>query len=55
MKNFLVKLRTEANKAYPAPGIVGPPVGVGEPESRGFARKTASRYSALQMSEKMNK
>ena len=51
VKNFLVKLRTEANKAYPAPEIVVAPAGVGNPEARRLERETAARDSALQMSE----
>ena len=51
VKNFLVKLRTEANKAYPAPEIVVAPAGAGDPEARRFERETAARDSALQMSE----
>ena len=51
MKNFLVKLRTEANKAYPAPESVVAPAGVGDEEARRFERETAARDSALQMSE----
>ena len=51
MKNFLVKLRTEANKAYPPPEIVVAPAGAGDSEARRFKRETAARDSALQMSE----
>ena len=51
VKNFLVKLRTEANKAYPAPEIVVAPAGLGDPEARRFKRETAARESALQMSK----
>ena len=51
VKNFLVKLRTEANKAYPAHYIVVAPAGAGEPKARRFKRETAARESALQMSE----
>ena len=48
VKNFLVKLRTEANKAYP---IVVTPAGNGDAEAGGFERETAARDSALEMSE----
>ena len=51
MKNFLLKLRTEANKAYPAPEIVVAAAGAGDPEARRFERETAARDSALQVSE----
>ena len=51
VKNFLVKLRTEANKAYPAPEIVVVAAGGGDDEARRFERETAARDSALQMSE----
>ena len=51
VKNFLVKLRTEANKAYPAPEIVVAPAGAGDPEARRFERETAARESAIEMSE----
>ena len=51
VKNFLVKLRTEANKAYPAPEIVVAPARVGDPEARRFERETAARDSALETSE----
>ena len=51
VKNFLVKLRTEANKAYPAPEIVVAAAGGGDAEARRFERETAARDSALQMSE----
>ena len=51
VKNFLVKLRTEANKAYPAPEIIVAPAGVGDPEARRFERETAARESAIEMSE----
>ena len=51
VKNFLVKLRTEAKKAYPAPEIVVEPAGAGDPEARRFERETAARDSAIQMSE----
>ena len=43
VKNFLVKLRTEANKAYPAPEIVVAAAGGGDAEARRFERKTAAR------------
>ena len=51
VKNFSVNLRTEANKAYPAPEIVVAPAGAGDPAARRFERETAARDSALQMSE----
>ena len=51
VKNFLVKLRTEANKVYPAPEIVVAAAGGGDAEARRFERKTAARKSALEMSE----
>ena len=51
VKNFLIKLRKEANKAYPAPEIVVAPARAGDPEARRFKRETAGRDSALQMSE----
>ena len=51
-KNFLVKLRTEANKAYPPPEIAVPPARLGDDEARRFEREKAARDSALQMSEK---
>ena len=51
VKNFLVKLRTEANKACPAPEIVVAPAGVSDEEARRFEREIAARDSALQMSE----
>ena len=51
VKNFLVKLRTEEIKAYPAPEIVVPPAGAGDQEARRFERETAARESALEMSE----
>ena len=51
VKNFLVKIRTEAKKAYPAPEIVVAAAGGGDAEPRRFERETAARDSALQMSE----
>ena len=51
VKNFLVKLRTEANKAYPSPEIVVTPAGAGDPVARRFERETAARESAIEMSE----
>ena len=51
MKNFLVKLRTEANKAYPEPEIVVAPAGAGNLKARRFEKQTAARDSAIQMSE----
>ena len=44
VKNFLVKLRTEANKAYPAPEIVVAPAGAGDPEARRFERDSSKRF-----------
>ena len=44
VKNFLVKLRTEANKAYPAPEIVVAPAGHGDPEARRFERDSSKRF-----------
>ena len=38
VKNFLVKLRTEAKKAYPAPEIVVAAAGGGDAEARRFDR-----------------
>ena len=55
VKNFLAKLRTEANKAYLAPEIVVAPTGADDPEARSFERETAARDSALQMSENRKK
>ena len=43
VKNFLAKLRTEANKAYPAPEIVVAPAGLGDPEARRFERESSKR------------
>ena len=51
VKNFLVKLRTEANKANPAPEIVVAAAGGGDAEARRFERETAARESAIEMSE----
>ena len=51
VKNFLVKLRTEANKAYPAPKIVVVEAKRGDAEARRFERETTTRKSALEMSE----
>ena len=51
MKNFLVKLTTEANKANTAPKTVVAPARLGDPDARRFERETAARESALQMSE----
>ena len=51
VKNFLVKLRIEANKAYPAPEIVVAAAGRGDAEARRFERETAARESALETSE----
>ena len=51
VKKFLVKLRTEANKTYPAPEIVVAAARGGDAEARRFERDTTARDSALQMSE----
>ena len=50
MKNFLEKLRTEANKAYPPPEIVVAPAGGGDAEACRFERDSSKRI-ALEMSE----
>ena len=44
-------MRTEANKAYPAPKIVVLLAGAGDPEARRFERETAARDAALETSE----
>ena len=44
-------MRTEANKAYPAPEIVVEPAGAGDPEARRFERETAARDAAFETSE----
>ena len=44
MKNFLVKLRTEANKAHPTPEIVLQPAGAGDPEARRVERDSSTRF-----------
>ena len=51
VKNFLVKLRTEANKAYPASEVVVASAEGVDAEARGFEKETAERESALEMSE----
>ena len=51
VKIFLVKLRTEAKKAYPRPEIVVAPAAGGDAEARRFERETAARDSALETSE----
>ena len=51
MKNILVKLKTEANKAYPPPEIVVAPAKAGDDEVYRFEIETAARDSALQMLE----
>ena len=51
VKNFLVQLRTETNKAYPAPEILVAAAGGGDTEARRFETETAARESALEMSE----
>ena len=43
VKNFFVKLRTEANKAYAVPELVVAPAGTGDTEARRFERETAAR------------
>ena len=45
VKNFLVKLRTEENKAFPEayPEIVEAPAGLGDPEARRFERDSSKR------------
>ena len=55
MKNFLVKLKTEANKAYPAREIVVAATKRGDAEACRFERQTAARESALEMSENRKK
>ena len=44
VKNFLVKLRTEANKAYPAPETVVAAAGGGDAEARRFERDSSKRF-----------
>ena len=51
VKNFLVKIRTEANKAYPELEIVVVAAGGGDTEARRLERERAARESALEMSE----
>ena len=51
VRNFLVKFRTEANKAYPAPEIVVAAARGGDAEVRRFERETAARDAALETSE----
>ena len=51
VKNFLVKLRTEANKAYTAPEILVAPARAGDTEACSFERETAAREYALELSE----
>ena len=55
VKNFLVKLRTDKNKAYPPPEIVVATARGGDGGARRFERKKAARESALQMSENREK
>ena len=44
VKNFLVKLRTEANKAFPAPETEIVPAGAGDPEARRIERDSSNRF-----------
>ena len=43
VKNFLVNIRTEENKAYAVPELVVAPAGAGDPEARRFEREIAAR------------
>ena len=44
VKIFLVKLRTEANKAYPASELVVAAAGGGDAEARRFERDSSKRF-----------
>ena len=57
MKNFLVKLRTEANKAHPAPVNEVVPAGASDAEANRSALETIAKDSALkfQKTAKMGK
>ena len=44
VKNLLVKLRTEANKAYPPPDTEVEPAEPGNPEARRFERDSSKRF-----------
>ena len=43
VKNFLVKLRTETNKAYSPPEVVVAPAGGSDADTRRFGRETSTR------------
>ena len=49
VQNFLVKLRTEANRAYPVPVIRVLPAGAGDSKTHMFSLETAARGSALEI------
>ena len=51
MKNFLVQLKTKANKAYPTPVVEVVPGQAGDIKTRTLALETEERNSALEMSE----